>query len=112
VPQGGGATISSGSNVSGGSASAELFRKIRSGTSWSGNERNTCFLSSGPKVASGGGFIDISGSSGFDFPDDGRGMTPVDWDGDGDLDILTSNRNGPQVRFLLNEIPSSVPESR
>ena len=58
-------------------------------------------------MASGGGFIDVSGSSGFDHPDDGRGMTPVDWDGDGDLDILTSNRNAPQIRFLRNDIPSA-----
>lgn len=32
-------------------------------------------------------------------------MTPVDWDGDGDLDVLTSNRNAPQIRFLRNDIP-------
>ena len=108
MPQGGGATISSGSSGAGaGSASAELFREVRSGTSWSGNERNTCFLSSGSKVSSGGGFVDVSGASGFDFPDDGRGMTPVDWDGDGDLDIITSNRNAPQIRFLRNDVPST-----
>ena len=108
MPQGGGATITSGNNTpQGGSASAELFREVRSGTSWSGNERNTCFLSTGAKVASGGGFMDVSGASGFDLPDDGRGMTPVDWDGDGDLDIVTSNRNAPQIRFLRNDIPGA-----
>ena len=46
-----------------------------------------------------GRFTDISAASGFAFPDDGRAMVLVDWDADGDLDIMTSNRNAPQVRF-------------
>ena len=57
---------------------------IRSGNSWSGNERNCCFLNLG-----GGPFADVSTTSGFDFIDDARGVATVDWDFDGDLDVLT-----------------------
>lgn len=51
----------------------------------------------------GGTFVDVSAVSGFDWDDDGRAAALVDWDGDGDLDVWLSNRNGPQVRFLRNQ---------
>ncbi|MCH2123635.1 MAG: ASPIC/UnbV domain-containing protein [Pirellulaceae bacterium] len=70
---------------------------IRSGNSWSGNERNCCFLNLG-----GGPFADVSTTSGFDFIDDARGVATVDWDFDGDLDVWVSNRTGPMIRFLRN----------
>ena len=50
-----------------------------------------------------GQFADVSAISQFDFPDDGRGMALVDWDQDGDQDVWLSNRNTPQVRFLMNQ---------
>lgn len=81
--------------------SARLFRSIREGVSWSGFETNALFLAMG-----GGEFSDVSHASGFDFPDDGRGMALVDWDGDGDLDVITTNRNAPQIRILQNNVPS------
>jgi len=71
------------------------------GRSWSGNERNCCFLNLGEK----GGekqFADVSASSGLDFPDDGRAIAVVDWDQDGDLDLWMSNRNAPRLRLMRN----------
>jgi len=101
VPQGGGATSTSDRRHGGTSANSQLFQQIREGTSWSGNEQNTIFLNAGSETH----IMDVSAAAHFDFQDDGRGMTPLDWDADGDLDIITSNRNGPQLRFLRNDVP-------
>ena len=49
-------------------------------------------------------FFDASSITGFDLPDDGRGIAQVDWDHDGDLDFWISNRTGPQIRFLENAL--------
>ena len=76
---------------------------IRRGRSFSGHERNCCFLNLGQNVRR---YADISSISGFDFPDDGRAVARVDWDHDGDLDFWIANRSGPQVRFLRNDVPS------
>ena len=80
-----------------GKAWAKVLDLIRDGQSWSGNERNCVFLNTG--TAS---FADASAVSGLGFADDGRGLAPVDWDADGDLDLWLTNRTGPRVRFLLN----------
>ena len=80
-----------------------LFKLINQGRSFSGRERNCCFLNTGRLGA--GQFADISAASGLDFFDDGRAVGRVDWDHDGDLDFWIVNRNGPQVRFLRNEVP-------
>ena len=104
MPQGGGSTSASGNQVKSNNAGNQIFRLIREGASWSGHERNSCFLSSGAS----GRFTNISKASGFDFPDDGRAMILNDWDGDGDLDSFISNRNAPQVRFLRNDIPQAT----
>jgi thiol-disulfide isomerase/thioredoxin len=74
-----------------------MFQLIRQGHSFSGRERNCCFLNTGS------GFVDVSAVSGVDFPDDGRALATVDWDHDGDLDFWIANRNAPQVRFLRND---------
>ena len=103
MPQGGGSTSASSNQVKTEGAGKEIFRLVREGISWSGHEPNTCFLSSGES----GRFLDISKSSGFAFPDDGRAMILTDWDGDGDLDSFISNRNAPQIRFLRNDIPDA-----
>ncbi len=79
----------------------EIQSLIRDGYSFSARERNCCFLNTGS-----GRFADVSRISGLDFPDDGRAAAHVDWDQDGDLDLWVSNRNGPQVRFLRNDVPS------
>ena len=74
-----------------------LMRLLRSGRSLSGHERNCSFLNTGD-----GRFATVSQISGFDFPDDGRGLGLVDWDCDGDIDIWTTNRSAPQIRLLDN----------
>ncbi|MDE0891389.1 MAG: tetratricopeptide repeat protein [Planctomycetota bacterium] len=80
-----------------GQAWAKVLELIRAGQSWSGKERHCIFLNTGTSS-----FADASAVSGLDFADDGRGLAPVDWDGDGDLDLWFTNRTGPRVRFLLN----------
>jgi tetratricopeptide (TPR) repeat protein len=72
---------------------------IREGPSWSGRERNCAFLNVGADP-----FANCSAISGFDFLDDGRGLAVGDWDFDGDLDAWVSNRTGPRLRFLRNDI--------
>ena len=80
--------------LEGWSATYELLRQ---GKSWSGHETNNAFLNLG-----GGRFVDISAVAGLDYADDGRALAVVDWDQDGALDLVTSNRTGPQLRFLGN----------
>ena len=100
----GGSPVSIASN---GSSAAEggapvgstLHAMVRQGRSFSGHERNCCFLNMGDRR-----FADISAVSGVDFPDDGRAVALCDWDCDGDLDMWIANRNGPQVRFLRNDL--------
>ncbi len=75
---------------------------IREGRSFSGRERHCCFLNTG-----GPRFADISAISGLDVTDDGRAAAQVDWDQDGNVDLWVSNRNGPQVRFFRNDVPTN-----
>lgn len=74
-----------------------IYRLIAEGWSWSGHERNCCFLNTGD-----GRFADVSAVSGLDLPDDGRAVAVVDWDQDGRLDLWVSNRSAPALRFLRN----------
>ncbi|MEQ9410563.1 MAG: tetratricopeptide repeat protein [Fuerstiella sp.] len=75
-----------------------MMTLIQQGGSWSGHERNCCFLNTGQTR-----FANISSVSGLDFPDDGRGVSPVDWDHDGDLDLWLSARTGPTLRMMRND---------
>ena len=79
-----------------------LHALIRNGHSFSGRERHCCFLNTGGRQ-----FANVSAISGLDLVDDGRAAACVDWDQDGDLDLWLSNRTGPQVRFLRNDVPTS-----
>jgi len=77
-----------------------LFRLQAEGRSFSGHERNCVYLNTGGRE-----FADISGTSGLNYPDDGRGVAIVDWDWDGDQDLWISNRSAPMVRFVRNDAP-------
>ena len=82
-----------------GGPGGQLIEFVRRGHSFSGRERNCVYLNIGD-----GRFADVSGVSGIDFPDDARAVCRVDWDRDGDVDLWISNRNGPQLRLLRNDI--------
>jgi tetratricopeptide (TPR) repeat protein/thiol-disulfide isomerase/thioredoxin len=82
---------------------AELLAR---GHSMSARERNCCFLNLGDKEP---GFANVSSTTALDHPDDSRGLGIVDWDHDGDLDVWMSNRTGPRVRLLKNEIGNRQP---
>ena len=72
---------------------------IETGGSWSGRERNCCFLNTGRAR-----FADVSAVTGLDFVDDGRAVAVADWDHDGDLDLWLGNRTAPRIRFMRNNI--------
>ena len=76
---------------------------LQQGRSFSGRERNCCYLNLGDRATA---FANVSSAMGLDFPDDGRGLVTVDWDQDGDLDVWLSNRNAPRLRFLRNDMPA------
>ncbi|MCA9150895.1 MAG: ASPIC/UnbV domain-containing protein [Planctomycetales bacterium] len=79
----------------------ELAQRIQQGQSFSGRERNCCFLNTGTSR-----FADVSSAVGLDQIDDSRAVALVDWDHDGDLDLWESNRTGPRVRYLQNNAAS------
>lgn len=76
------------------------------GMSISGNERHCVFLNTGADERAGERFACVSAVSGLDVPDDGRGVSVVDWDGDGDQDLWISNRNAPRIRYFRNDTRS------
>ncbi len=80
-----------------------LNAMINAGLSWSGHERNCVFLNLANEK-----FATISSLSGIDFQDDGRAHALVDWDYDGDVDLWSTNRTAPQVRFLRNDYPTDA----
>jgi hypothetical protein len=77
-------------------------RLVRQGWSWNGHERDVAFLNLGR-----GTFADVSAVTGLDLSDDARAAVRVDWDGDGDEDLIVANRTGPMLRFLRNEQTSA-----
>ena len=76
---------------------------MRQGRSFSGREKNCCFLNTLSQPDAQGRFADISAASGLDFPDDGRAVASLDWDLDGDLDVWITNRNAPRLRLMRND---------
>ena len=85
-----------------GLARNQLFGMIMEGRSFSGRERNCCFLN-----LEGERFATISAVSGLDFDDDARAVGLTDWDQDGRLDMWISNRNAPRLRFMKNVAPAN-----
>ncbi len=85
-------------------AGSTLVKMLSGGRSYSGQERNCCFLNTGGDPRSRGRFANVSAATGLDLIDDGRGVAVVDWDHDGDLDVWTSNRTAPRLRLMRNEL--------
>ena len=79
-----------------------IYELIDQGHSWSGRERDCCFLNTAAER-----FANVSASTGLDYADDGRGLARADWDFDGRPDFWVTNRTGPRVRFLHNETRAS-----
>jgi len=75
---------------------------LEQGRSFSGRERNCCFLN-----LPDGRFATVSAVTGLDFQDDGRAIAVTDWDQDGDLDLWISNRNAPRLRLMRNQSPGN-----
>ncbi|MEE9230170.1 MAG: FG-GAP-like repeat-containing protein, partial [Acidobacteriota bacterium] len=64
--------------------------------SLSGYEPNRYFQNRGT-------FSEVSGVLGVDSLLDGRGVASGDLDGDGDLDLVVSNRNYPHITIFRND---------
>ncbi len=88
------------------------LKLVRSGFSWSGNERNCVFLNgTNSSLTNEARFSNASAISGLDFPDDGRAIGVVDWDQDGDLDLWLRNRTAPRLRLMLNSTDKLAPSA-
>jgi Flp pilus assembly protein TadD/thiol-disulfide isomerase/thioredoxin len=85
-----------------------LNRLLHEDGSFSGHERHCLFLNCGADAHGDlKPFADVSSVTDFDLLDDGRGVAVSDWDFDGDLDLWTTNRTAPRVRFLHNRDASA-----
>jgi len=76
-----------------------INESIRSDLSWSGRERNICYLNNGD-----GTFSEVSRALGLDAIDDSRSFALADIDHDGRLEVVLKNRTAPQVRVFRNEL--------
>jgi thiol-disulfide isomerase/thioredoxin len=74
-----------------------MIRLMMGGKSFSGRERNCCFLNTGQTR-----FAGVSSVSGLDFADDGRACAVIDWDRDGRQDLWVTNRTSPRLRVMRN----------
>lgn len=79
-----------------------VSRLLRRGFSWSGHERDCAFLNLGGWQTGAGHFAEVAAVAGLNFEADSRAAAVVDWDFDGDQDLLLTARTGPRLRFLEN----------
>jgi len=77
----------------------EHLALLKKGYSFSGWERNKVWLN-----RKNGTFLDISGISAADSVGDGRAAVFVDYDDDGDLDILLRAMHGRATLLFRNEL--------
>ena len=70
--------------------------------SFSGSESNSVFLNHG-----GNRFENVSGVTGLDSLADGRAFAFLDFDHDGNNDIVLTNTNNPQLQLFHNEIKNA-----
>ena len=70
---------------------------VRQEYSWAGPEPNVLY------ARRAGRYYDFSGASGLDLAEDSRAFGLIDFDGDGNLDLVLKSRLGPQLRLLRNE---------
>ena len=68
--------------------------------SFSGFERNRFYLNPRGRAR----FVELGYSLGLDFNDDGRAFVPIDFDGDGDLDLPVLSLQG--LRLMENQLPT------
>ncbi len=83
--------------------SAQMDMMLRQGRAMSAHERNCSFLNTFSSESADRKFATVSAVTGLDFDTDGRATAVVDWDQDGKLDIIMTNRNAPRVRLMLNQ---------
>ena len=76
-----------------------LDRKIKGGASFSGNERDSVYLSKGGKD-----FVNISGITGLDDPGDGRSFVILDYDRDGWPDLVVASVTAPTLQIYRNQM--------
>jgi len=67
--------------------------------SWNGYERNRLLINMGD-----GTFAEAATAYGLDSLRDGRGLAVSDFDGDGGLDFMINNYNGP-AQYFVNKVP-------
>lgn len=80
-----------------------INQKIREGDSWNGHEANVFY------ALRNGAYTDESHTSGAAFSDDSRAFAFMDFDGDGNIDLVVKSRLGPQIRALRNERGAGKP---
>ena len=91
-------------------------KMLLQGRSFSGRERNVAYLNLGQSTHHGTAtndeeqFANVSGAIGIDYLDDGRGLVKVDWDGDGDLDIVGAATWDDDISWFENNGSESFTE--
>jgi tetratricopeptide (TPR) repeat protein len=74
-------------------------RQLAENGSQARHERNVFLRNDGH-----GAFVDVSGSVGLDLDQDGRSFAVLDFDGDGDSDLVVmAARSSPQLRLFRND---------
>ena len=78
-----------------------VHRMLAQGASLSGHERNRVFLQvrDGERLR----YVDMSPLSGLDALGDGRAFAWLDYDQDGDRDVVLTNANEPRVQLFNNQ---------